>query len=326
MSGGAQEMAAPQSVPNQRVLFIAGAGRSGSTLLDIVLGNHPAIESVGELSKLVPSALLRHEPCACGARGDECAFWREVVGLWLGEGAGSAEQQEYLALQERFERARRWPRLLAERRRASPRFLRYAGQTAALFRAIARVSGKPVVLDSSKNPARAFVLSLIPGLELTVIHLVRDPRGVAFSYQKAFARDEPGGVQHDIAPQPAWRTAIAWRFGNAVAERLLSGLGPGRAALLRYEDLVADPRRALAGLQPVLGLDLEDLGERLAAGEEMVVHHTIAGSRLRMKGRVRLAADAEWSTAMPASDRRAVARLAGAALARYGYPAEAGKS
>jgi hypothetical protein len=334
MSRGGRDTATPpppgqrvpdQRAPNQRVIFIAGAGRSGSTLLDIVLGNHPEIVSVGELSKLVPSALVGREYCACGARGDECEFWREVVGQWLGGEAGEAEQREYLALQERFERTRRWPRLLAERRRASPRFLRYAERTAALFRAIARVSGKPVVLDSSKNPARAFALSLVPGLELAVIHLVRDPRGVAFSYQKAFARDERGGVQHDIAPRPAWRTALAWRFGNAAAERLMRGLAPGRAARLRYEDLVADPRRALAGLDAVLGMDLSALSERMAAGEEMAVHHTVAGSRLRMQGRVRLAADAAWSRAMPARDRRAVARLAGRALARYGYPTEAGE-
>ncbi len=322
-------MSGAQRVLAQKVIFIAGAGRSGSTLLDIVLGNHPEIASVGELSKLVPSALLRREHCACGLRGDECPFWREVVELWLGEGAGRAEREQYLALEERFERARRWLRLTAERRavgrgRPSPLFLRYAEQTAALFGAVARVSGKPVVVDSSKNPARAFALSLVPGIELAVIHLVRDPRGVAFSYQKSFARDERGGVQHDIMALPVWRTALAWRFANAAIERLLAGLPPGRGRRLRYEDLVADPRQALAGLGPVLGVSLADLGERLAAGEEMAVGHTIAGSRLRMKGRVQLAADAEWRSAMPAAARRTVVRLAGGALTRYGYAAERG--
>lgn len=314
----------------QRVLYIAGAGRSGSTLLDIALGNHPEITSVGELSKLVPSALLKHEYCACGERGDECAFWREVVARWLGGGAGRAEQEAYLALQERFERARRWRRLGAERRRLqggqpSPLFQNYAERTAVLFRAVAQTVGKPVVVDSSKNPARAFALSLVPGIEVAVIHLVRDPRGVAFSYQKPFARDERGGVQHDIAPLPGWRTALGWRFANAASERVLAALPAGHGARLRYEDLVSDPRRAFAGLGPLLGVDFTDLGERLAAGEEMQVHHTVAGSRLRMQGRVRLAADSQWQSAMPARARAAVARFAGPALARYGYPAEVGE-
>ena len=37
-----------------RVLMITGLDRSGSTILDIVLGNHPHIESVGEVANILP--------------------------------------------------------------------------------------------------------------------------------------------------------------------------------------------------------------------------------------------------------------------------------
>ena len=36
-----------------KVLKITGLGRSGSTILDVVLGNHPQIESVGEVGNLI---------------------------------------------------------------------------------------------------------------------------------------------------------------------------------------------------------------------------------------------------------------------------------
>ena len=66
-----------------RVLFIVGCGRSGSTILDTVLGNHAAIESVGEACHLAEKAWLSEDTyCACGKLGRECDFWAEVRRCW----------------------------------------------------------------------------------------------------------------------------------------------------------------------------------------------------------------------------------------------------
>ena len=57
-------------------LYITGRGHSGSTILDILLGNSSQIESVGEL--LAGLSRADREPCSCGATMSDCGFWREV--------------------------------------------------------------------------------------------------------------------------------------------------------------------------------------------------------------------------------------------------------
>ena len=85
-----------------RVIYIMGAGRSGSTVLDTVLGNHPDIVSVGELANLHRFGWTNGEYCACGLRGNTCGFWSAVRGQWedISKPVGVSE---YLSLQDRYE-------------------------------------------------------------------------------------------------------------------------------------------------------------------------------------------------------------------------------
>jgi hypothetical protein len=294
-----------------RVVYVLGVGRSGSTLLDLLLGNHPEVVGVGELGKLVPRGWIRRELCGCGRPGDECPFWAEVRRCWLGTRAGPGDLEAIWELQERFERIRAMPRLLAESGDPSRELEQYGALMRGLFAAIRRVAGRRVVVDSSKGPARALALALVLGDELSLVHLVRDPRGVAFSWAKAFRRNRERGVETDLAGRAWWRTALAWRLVNALAARVARRLPPGRRAFLRYEELAATPASALANLGGVLGLDLGGLERRLAAGEPLPVAHAIAGNRLRMEASFRIAADLEWQRAMAPGVKRWIARLAG---------------
>jgi hypothetical protein len=131
-------------------LYIEGYGRSGSTLLDIVLGNHPEVESVGELINLpysgwyegwISGKPTRSPYCACGERMLECEFWSAVRRKWL-ENPKMREPQRCLELQEEFGRYRSLPRLLREQRGSKSALFRcYADHTQALFKAIADVGG-----------------------------------------------------------------------------------------------------------------------------------------------------------------------------------------
>ncbi len=68
-----------------RVIYIAGAAHSGSTLLDLMLNAHPDIVSVGEVLKLNRQLAYRdperktYAPCSCGAPSLlQCEFWSAV--------------------------------------------------------------------------------------------------------------------------------------------------------------------------------------------------------------------------------------------------------
>lgn len=64
----------------RKVILITGTGRSGSTLLDMMLGNDPKGMSLGEVNALFrpyrPHHLLKGRNCFCENEG--CTFWRDM--------------------------------------------------------------------------------------------------------------------------------------------------------------------------------------------------------------------------------------------------------
>lgn len=319
MRPGAGESEAPV-----RVLYVMGSGRSGSTVLDVVLGNHPEAVSAGELTNISRSGwadgrIDRSPFCACGRRYTECPFWSEVRRAWAAS-VGEKAIRSYPALQDDFERYRRWPRILREGRARSERFEAYAATTRALFGAVSSVSGRGVVVDSSKNPVRALALSMMPGLDLRPVHLVRDARGVAFSRKKAFRKDDEKGIARDIEAQPVWNSVAVWGSMNLLSDGVVRRVGPERSARVRYEDFVRHPESTLAEIGRAAGLDLSGIAKKLRGGEALPIAHNAGGNRLRMGGSVRLMSEAEpWKNGLNARDKRVLLALAGPLLWRYGY-------
>jgi hypothetical protein len=156
-----------------RVLYIMGYGHSGSTFIDTVLGNHQDIESVGELSNLHRDAWQDGKLCACGQRGNICPFWSKIRQTWTRR-CGVEDINGYLELQQTFDNWKSpicWYRLIKQGEKPLLRFRIYGERTRALYKAISQVSGKSLIVDSSKSPARALVLSMIKGLDFRLIHL-----------------------------------------------------------------------------------------------------------------------------------------------------------
>jgi hypothetical protein len=171
------------------VLYIGGWGRSGSTLLDRVLGQLPGFAAVGELRELWQRGVQEDRPCGCGEPFHACPFWTEVGRQAYG-GWDRLDLDEVLRLRYSLDRGWTAPMLIGPRtpRRFEARLRRYLEILGPLYRAIAQASGASVVVDSSKLPMHAALLRRIP-LDVRVVHLVRDSRGVVFSWQKQVLRD-----------------------------------------------------------------------------------------------------------------------------------------
>ena len=60
------------------VLFIVGASRSGSTLLERLLNELPGVMSVGELQRVWRRGFVENQLCSCGQPFHDCPFWGEV--------------------------------------------------------------------------------------------------------------------------------------------------------------------------------------------------------------------------------------------------------
>jgi Sulfotransferase family len=324
-----------------RVLKITGTARSGSTVLDIVLGNHPDIESVGEVEKLIRTGWISRESlggidsrklripiCTCGKRLDvgyvhtpdeACPFWSSVRREWV-ERTGPESIEGYPKLQNDFEPQRRWPRLLFEGRRRSASFQSYATLTRTFFESIRAVSGKPVIVDSSTVPVQAYALGMIPGIDLYVVHLVRDGRGVIASLRKTFKKDIQAGIMWDHKGRPMWKSVAHWIVRNLATQWVCARLGPNKTMRLRYEDFVADPRGALERIGSLLDLDLTELADAASSGKPMQAGHNVGGNRTKKSGTITLRPDAqEWRTALSPTEQRLSWALMGWLMRPYGY-------
>lgn len=306
--------------PDQRgptVVFIAGTGRSGSTLLANALGSVDGLWSGGEIRYTWERGVLGNDRCGCGAPFAECQTWQSVLATAFGQ--HRPEAAGIVAAERRWARARQLPILLASRRR--PGLLgRRAGPSieaaAQLYRAIHEVTGARFVVDSSKLPSYGHLLHNA-GLDVRVLHLVRDARGSAFSWTKQLERTDRSGVA-TMGRKAGWRSAVDWACWNAVTE-LLFARDLSSYRRVRYEDLVNDPAATLQGVLTWLGTssELSFVGDRCL---DLVQTHTVAGNPNRMtSGRVALGIDEAWRARANRRTALAVTLIAAPLLHRYGY-------
>ena len=306
------------------ILLIGGTGRSGSTLLDRLLGELPGFVAVGELRYTWSEALADNRYCGCGARFLDCPFWSEVGRRAFG-GWDQVDPREAVALERSIARHRHIPLLAmgdaAPAHHAGLRD-RYLGMLGRMYAAIRDVSGADVIIDSTKDAAHAHVLRRMPGADFRVLHLVRDSRGVAWSWAKV-VRSDPDHYMRRFSPPV---TALRWVASNLMVESL-GWFGVPRL-LLRYETLVAKPRAALAAIASFAGrpVDPEALAFVREGGAWLDAHHTIAGNPMRMAaGHIGLRLDEAWRTSMPVAQRAQVTALTWPLLRHYSQPG-AGRS
>jgi hypothetical protein len=302
-----------------RVCYIGATGRSGSTLVSRVLGSLPGACSVGELCWIWTYGVLRNRPCGCGEPFLECPFWTGV-GKRAFDGWDHVDATRANDLRRRVTQNSRIPELVTRPvgRETAHDFDEYVALLEPLYRAITAESGASVIIDNSKQPEVALLARRTPGVDLSVLHLVRRSHGVAYSWTKHITRADKAG--REMLRRAPSRTAAAWLADNALFE-LIGRTGTPRMQL-RYEDFVAAPRSSTRDVVAFLGLDVPE-AELPFEGESSVVlepDHSVWGNPMRLQtGAIPLRPDEAWRTGLPAAERRTVSAISWPGLLRYGY-------
>jgi hypothetical protein len=305
----------------QRILFIGGLGRSGSTLIEKLLNELPATFAVGETIHLWERGIQQGERCGCGEAFERCPHWSQVGDSAFG-GWDRVDLTRIIGLRWSVDRSRRLPRLLLARRRSLNADERdYLDHLRSVLLAGATAAGSPaVLLESSKHLSTAALLSLDPALDVRVLHLIRDPRGVAYSWTKEVARPEArtGEIMPIYRPS---RTALRWVTDN-LGFRLLARLGVPTLRL-RYEDVLADPRGHLERLTEFAGIPTTDTDLDFLDGNRATLRtpmHSIAGNPLRFGGsELTLRVDDAWKTKLDRRSRAVVTAICLPVLRPFGY-------
>ena len=300
------------------IVFVGGYARTGSTLLDRLLGQIDGFASFGELRHVWDRNFRGNQLCGCRRPFRECPFWTEVVGLAFG-GWDGVDPAAVSRDKRRVDSVWNVPRMLTggwtQGYRAA--FARYVEVVGALYRAMGEVSGARFLVDSTKDPQHLYVLRQA-GFDVRVAHLVRDSRAVAFSWRRVKRRPEITWREQDMPRFPVVRSAMAWDVANLAAEASRwIGLP---YAIVRYEDLVRDAGGELARLAERLDLGPVDLSFVRDGAAVLGTAHTVAGNPMRFaEGTVELQLDVEWATAMPRGQRTVVTSLTWPLLRHYGY-------
>ena len=290
---------------------------SGSTLLAFLLGSHHQIATVGEMDGLIPGENPERYLCSCGEPIQACEFWHSV------RAAMQARGYDFDTVRFDTKLLLKGPRVLHYLRYGSTRHhgldvlrdaVLYAlpserraaralvARNVALVNSVLGVTGKTVFLDTSKDRLKLEPLRRFSGLDLRVIHLVRDVRGVVAS-----------ALRHGVATDV--RTAARnWSKGNDRLRATLQRFPDNRVAVLRYEDLCKDVELTMDRLCRFCGV-----ASGSSPADYRSAPHHIIGNAMRLRQEKEVALDERWRRELDRDQLQEIRRVSGTHAQRYGY-------
>jgi sulfotransferase family protein len=303
-------------------VVLASTAYAGSTLLSFLLGAHPGIATTSDVSGARREGRMDEFECSCRKRMVDCEFWTAVVAGMRQRGFADFELRnfrlgfDYLGVGWRSRAlvgALPIPALEPVRdalvsaipgHRARMRAI--AERNRAFADVVMDLAGARAFVDASKERMRPLHLHQLlgPVMDVRVIHLVRDVRGVV---ESAIRRAKKPG----LTPESAARN---WAATNAIILRNLEQVPKDRAMTVRYEDLCHDPDGTLARVFAFCRVDPSIRLDDVAATEQHLL-----GNRMRLAGVDEIRLDERWRSALRGDDLVAIGRTAGSVHARL-YP------
>lgn len=287
------------------VIYIAGVGRSGSTLVERLLEAYPNVCSVGEIGLLSYFVKRLGKDfseigCPCGSSMADCESWKEIRDR---AGLSDAGLAELVELQHNVLRTRSFflaliPFVGRDLHRQAERL---AELTFNIYRAAANATGSDVVIDCSNIAAGALVASRMPDVKLHILHVVRSPEAVVQSWRST--KFHPGfGMRSD--QRAPLGVLFDWWLHNVMAEMMRFKCRD--VVVCRYESLVETPRKAVTDLfSHIRGEEMDASPAFVSANEvKLDADHAILGNPDRFRqGVIAIRNDERFRRELPFSYR-----------------------
>lgn len=303
--------------PNKEsIIYILGFARSGSTVLNIILGNIQQVFAAGEINAFVRSGWVADEYCSCGNRVSNCEFWPDVK-----KSMDRSLTKNPSSIADLTKELENWRILLNKSQlyKNKSKIEKHNNFYTDLYRSIFKTSKARWIIDASKDPIRLNYLLKRKEYNYYAVHIIRDPRGVCWSKMKPLKKDLENGVQKDLK-SVHYLSTIKSLYMNTLLVALVKRKIPKKQFIkIKYEDLISQPERFVWEIQRVTGLDCNSLIEQLESASGLSQSHNVAGNRLRMRKKIKLRFDNSWCYEMNFFQRLAVTILTLPLLVHYKY-------
>ncbi len=253
------------------IIYLLGAGRSGTTMLATILNNHPKIYTIGEMHQFL-DYVFEDKDCSCGKNLSQCPFWSSIL---MDLEISILKNKNNVDLSNSLEKHHLIPLYLM----GKPIHPKYREIIDMVFGAIQSKVDKPWILDSSKYNSRYLLLRKNKRINLKGVYLVRDVRGVINSFGK--------NVQ---TPKKPLSAIIYYSLINFYSQWVCSF--DKRILKIRYEDFVNEPDKTIQKIEKHLFGSSSNLSK--LTNETFNIPHIIAGNRLRSQKKLVIKKDMQW--------------------------------
>ena len=255
---------------DKKIIYVIGAGRSGTTLLDIVLGNNPDMFSAGELNRFpirngIPPLLEKDNP--------KFIFWDRFK-TNLMNNYSKYDLKNLNNLINKFEYHLGVFRIMFSS--SNNKSLNdYHEYLKIFFNTLSNQVNQDFIVDSSKYPCRAYHLSQLFKDKICFVYIKRNPVDVVQSFAKK-----------DIEQPPkSWLMANLYLFCvNLLCIFILNKIKKdSKVATITLEELTNEPAKTLSHISETLGIDLTESIGLTQNYSPLKTGCLFDGNRLRLK-------------------------------------------
>jgi len=304
-----------QSTEKIPVVYILSTGRSGSTLLDLLLGSSENTWTLGEAQILPWELCENRRPCGCGTPVAECDFWSEILPhIPIGEGSYPIENfRETHTSAKAFRWHILWHMLLnREDEDLRTAIQEYGDVNARYFSAVRSEAEKWLngkvkwLIDASKDPYRLLWLDASGQFDIRVVFLTKSPQAYAYSRIKSADTARLKMASH---------ATISWTLVNSLAWLICYRKFQSRFIHVRYHELASRPDAYQSRFEEWLDTPFPVWNPTVI---REYVNHGISGGRMRWKeGAIRL--DEAWKRKLSSTEKSIAQSLSFPLAQALGY-------
>jgi sulfotransferase family protein len=258
------------------LIYILGAGRSGSTILSTIIGASKSVFNCADLMQIYEYGCLKKN-CNDGYSIFESPFWSKVLKLY------DPDNKVDYCKSAKENRTLEYHSSIINIFTSKKKVMQFVAEQEKLIQSISYVSKKNYIVDSSKYVNRAFLLTKLKNIDVRFIYNIRDSRGVINSFNKK--------VQSSRNPFSA---ILYYDVVNLMSELLYLTLPRSKKIKIRYEDIILDRTNTIDRLSTFLNINFDDVLEVLEKSEDVEIGPVIEGNRMVKKRKVKLYYDNEW--------------------------------